>query len=97
MIATEAIAAAGVLALHALELGPEDLATVERCVPAPIVSAAVLLTQSDPAFAARWRAAGDDFVQQGEVLHAAIVWLLTPEPAARDPRRHWPVDHAFGE
>lgn len=83
-----AMAAAGAQAVMELELrNPAELALVERCLPPAVVSMSLLMVETDPVFAPRWTAAGEDWVTRGEVLRDALIYLLTPEPAATAPAR----------
>jgi hypothetical protein len=80
-----ALIEAGVMAAGWLELDPEDLAVVERCVSDAAIMLALLMVEADPSFGPRWTAAGYDVVARGTILHEALLWTLTPEtPARRD-------------
>jgi hypothetical protein len=83
-----ALAAAGAQAAMMLEVrDPAELATVERCVPPAVIGLALLMVEADPVFAPRWASAGTDWVARGEILHEALIFLLTPEPAQPAPVR----------
>ena len=73
---------AAVMAASFLELGPADLAVVDRCVPDAVVALALVTVEHDAAFGPRWRDAGDDWVERGTVLRDALIWVLTPDPGA---------------
>lgn len=76
----DALAAAGAIAITFLEIeDPAELAIVQRCVPAAMVAMAVLMVEQDPAFKARWAAAGTDWLTRGELLHESLMFLLTPK------------------
>ena len=77
----EALADIGVAAAMQLELTPEDLATVRRCVPLAALALALGMAEDDPQWSTRW-AAASGWVDRGEIIHEALLWILTPETEA---------------
>lgn len=77
---SDALAEAAMRLMLMLEVDdPAELAIVERHASPAILAAALLMTEEDPEFAARWTAAGTDWAARGQVLHDAVMYLLTPE------------------
>lgn len=76
----EALADAGAQAAMMLEVDdPAELATIQRCIPPAMLGMAILMVEADSLFAVRWAAAGADWMVRGEILHEALLYLLTPE------------------
>lgn len=76
----DGLAAVGALGAMGLEIqDPADLATVRRCVLPSVIALALLMVEADAEFAPRWAAAGTDWLARGDLLHEALLFLLTPE------------------
>lgn len=79
---SDAMLDAAVEAVSGMELGPVDLAVVDRALNPAVVALAILMCEVDTvSFAERWHRAGDDWVERGVVLRDAILYVLTPEGA----------------
>ena len=61
---------------------PAELAIVERCLPPAAVALALTMAEGDPQWGPRWAAAGTDWVERGQILHEAILFILRPEEQA---------------
>jgi hypothetical protein len=75
-----ALAEAGTIASSVLEVrDARELEIVRRHASAVALALALLLLEFDTEFAPRWRAAGSDWMGQADVLHDALMFVLTPE------------------
>jgi hypothetical protein len=76
---TALAAGAAVAAIGALEQPRAVIEVVETACPPALFALAMLVVESEDDFGRRWKAAGDDWVARGEILHDVVVWILTPE------------------
>jgi hypothetical protein len=79
----DALASAGAMAAMSLEIrDPLLLTYVEASLPPAVVGLALLMVETDAEYSPRWTAAGSDWMARGQLLHEAILYLLTPEAAS---------------
>jgi hypothetical protein len=91
MTPAEALATAGALAAMQLEVhDPDLLASITYHVPAHALALAICTVESDPEWAQRWAdaTAAGNWMEQGTILHEALVWILTPAESPVSPRHH---------
>lgn len=72
--------AVGAAAAMELEVrDPAELAVVEAAVTPAVLAYAIAMVEVDAGLGPRWAAAGSDWVQRGQLLHEAVLFLLRPE------------------